>query len=83
MVKQTRFKVVLIGLALGLVEGILAAILKGFPTIEVFGFQGALVGYYFTVKTVSGVKYMKAETERVEAKNGCGETKPESIVPKP
>jgi hypothetical protein len=73
MVTQTRFKVVLIGLALGLIEGALAVVLKGFPTIEVFGFQGALIGYYFTVKTVSGVKYMQAGTDKVEAENGCGQ----------
>ncbi len=56
MVTQTRFKMGVIALALGLIEGLLKSFLKEFPTIEVLGFQGAVLGYFFTVKTISDIK---------------------------
>lgn len=43
-IEQTRFKLVIIGLALGLFEGLLRSFLKEFPIIEVCGFQGAVIG---------------------------------------
>jgi predicted ABC-type sugar transport system permease subunit len=63
MIQQTRFKTVLLGLALGLIEGILRAALKDFPVIEVYGFQSAVIGGYFAVKTTSNIKRMKCEEE--------------------
>ena len=46
----------MLGLALGLIEGLLRAFLKEFPIVETFGFQGAIVGAYLTIKTVNNVK---------------------------
>jgi hypothetical protein len=62
--KQTRFKVVLIGLALGLIEGIAKMCFPSFPVVETFGFQAAIVGAYLTVKTYNNVKGVSEE-------NGC------------
>jgi hypothetical protein len=75
-VQQTRFKLVLLGLSLGLIEGVLRVILKEFPVIEVFGFQSAVIGGYFAVKTTNNIKRLRAETEQVEAENGRGEPRP-------
>jgi predicted ABC-type sugar transport system permease subunit len=61
MIKQTRFKAVLIGLALGLIEGLARLVFPSFPLIETFGFQGAIIGAYLTARTVSGVKSMNME----------------------
>jgi len=61
MVKQTRFKTVIIGLALGLVEGIAKVVFPAFPIVETFGFQAAIVGAYLTVRTFSNVKGMEKE----------------------
>ncbi|MCX6825743.1 MAG: hypothetical protein NTV06_00545 [candidate division Zixibacteria bacterium] len=59
--KQTRLKVVLIGLALGLIEGVAKAAFPSFPIVETFGFQGAIIGAYLTARTVSGIKGMSME----------------------
>ena len=59
MVKQTRFKIVIIGLAFGLVEGIAKVMFPTFPIVETFGFQAAIVGAYLTVRTFSNVKGME------------------------
>ena len=59
MVKQTRFKTVIIGLAFGLVEGIAKVAFPTFPIVETFGFQAAIVGAYLTVRTFSNVKEME------------------------
>lgn len=61
MVKQTRFKAVLIGLALGLIEGLARLVFPSFPLVETFGFQGAIIGAYLAARTVSGVKSMNME----------------------
>lgn len=71
-IEQTRFKLVLIGLALGLAEGLLRAFLKEFPVIELYGFQGAVIGGYFAVKTTNNVKRINAEAECREAVDGGG-----------
>jgi predicted ABC-type sugar transport system permease subunit len=64
-IEQTRFKLVIIGLSLGLLEGLLRAFLKDFPVVEAFGFQGAVIGGYFTAKTVNNVKRINsAEGEK-------------------
>jgi len=63
-IEQTRFKLVIIGLSLGLLEGLLRAFLKDFPVVEAFGFQGAVIGGYFTVKTVNNVRRIGAEGEK-------------------
>lgn len=63
MITQTRFKAVLIGLALGLIEGLARVAFPSFPLVETFGFQGAIVGAYLTVRTVSGIKNMGMEKE--------------------
>jgi hypothetical protein len=75
MITQTRFKLVLIGLSLGLTEGVLRAFLPQFPAIEVFGFQGAIIGGYFAVKTTNNIKRLNCEAETPEKTN---ETKPET-----
>ena len=61
MIKQTRFKVVLIGLAFGLIGGIAKVVFPTFPIVETFGFQAAIVGAYLTVRTFSNVKGMEKE----------------------
>jgi len=61
VVKQTRFKIVIIGLAFGLVEGIAKVMFPTFPIVETFGFQAAIVGAYLTVRTFSNVKGMEKE----------------------
>ena len=64
MIRQTRFKTVIIGLALGLVEGIIKMAFPTFPVVETFGFQAAIVGAYLTVKTYNNIKGVSEE-------NGC------------
>lgn len=61
MIKQTRFKVVLVGLTLGLIEGIIKAAFPSFPVGETFGFQGAIVGAYLAARTVGNIKRMEKE----------------------
>jgi hypothetical protein len=61
MVRQTRFKVVLLGLAIGLVEGALRVCFPTFPLVETFSFQGAVVGAYLAARTVSDVKFNNGE----------------------
>ena len=56
--KQTRLKVVIAGLALGLIEGLAKVALPSFPVVETFGFQGAIIGAYLAARTVSGMKSM-------------------------
>jgi len=67
--KQTRFKVVLIGLALGLIEGVTKAAFPAFPIVETFGFQAAIIGAFITAKTLNNIRGVSEE-------NGNGETKP-------
>jgi len=55
---QTRFKVVILGLGLGLIEGFIKVAFPSFPIVETFGFQGAIVGAYLAARTVSGIKSM-------------------------
>jgi len=64
MIKQTRFKVILFGLVLGLVEGVLRSFLPAFPVIEVLGFQTAIVGGYFAAKTANNIKRLNAEEDK-------------------
>jgi hypothetical protein len=71
MVTQTRFKLTVMALALGCVEGLIRVLLKDFPIIEVLGFQGAALGTYLAARTVSGVKSLamgngSEETEESE-----------------
>jgi ribose/xylose/arabinose/galactoside ABC-type transport system permease subunit len=58
MITQTRFKAVLIGLALGLIEGVVKVAFPTFPIVETFGFQAAIVGAYLAARTASGIKNM-------------------------
>jgi len=64
-VKQTRFKVVLIGLTLGLIEGMVKVAFPTFPIVETYGFQGAVVGAYLAARTVSGIKSMEKENGEI------------------
>jgi xanthosine utilization system XapX-like protein len=69
MITQTRFKIVMIGLALGLIEGFVKVLFPSFPTVETFGFQGAIVGAYLAARTASGMKSMSmgnGDTEKSE-----------------
>jgi hypothetical protein len=58
MIKQTRLKVVLAGLILGLIEGLAKVALSSFPVIEVLSFQSAIIGAYLAARTTSGIKAM-------------------------
>jgi hypothetical protein len=75
-ITQTRFKVVLIGLSLGLIEGAAKAAFPAFPVVETFGFQAAIVGTYLAAKTYNNVKGVNEE-------NGNGEARaiPKEILP--
>lgn len=55
-IKQTRFKLAMVGITLGLVEAFIKVLLQAFPLVELYGFQVAVIGYFFTVKTISDVK---------------------------
>jgi len=68
-IKQTRFKTVIVGLSLGLIEGILKTIVKEFPIVETFGFQGAIIGGYLYAKTDGNTKRLRAEAGE-ECENG-------------
>jgi ribose/xylose/arabinose/galactoside ABC-type transport system permease subunit len=68
MITQTRFKIVIVGLALGLIEGFISVAFPSFPIVETYGFQGAIVGAYLAARTVSGIKNMSMG-------NGNGEDK--------
>jgi hypothetical protein len=70
MVKQTRFRVVLIGLALGFIEGISKVAFPTFPVVETFGFQAAIVGAYLTVKTYNNTRGVN-NVRGVSEENGC------------
>lgn len=69
MITQTRFRLVILGLFLGLIEGILKVLWKSFPLTDVLGFQGILTGAYLGARTVSGVKKIEAKP-CVEKTNG-------------
>lgn len=69
MITQTRLKIVLIGLSLGLIEGMGKVAFPTFPIVETFGFQAAIVGAYLAARTTSGIKNMG-----MEKKNGQKET---------
>ena len=56
MNEATRFKVALICLGLYLIEGLLKALLKGFPIEVIVGAQGAIVSFYFAARTIQDVK---------------------------
>jgi ribose/xylose/arabinose/galactoside ABC-type transport system permease subunit len=66
--KQTRLRVVLIGLALGLIEGVAKVVFPAFPIVETFGFQAAIIGAYLTARTLSNIRGVSEE-------NGNGEVK--------
>jgi len=53
---QTRLKLVLIGVALALGQGLLKVFLPAFPLTEVFAAQALYVGGYLGVRTVNNVK---------------------------
>jgi hypothetical protein len=55
-VVQTRFKLVIGLIGLGLIEGLLKTWLIGFPLTEVFAFQGMVAGGYLTVRTINNMK---------------------------
>jgi len=67
-ITQTRFKIVLIGLALGLIEGVTKAAFPAFPIVETFGFQAAIIGAFITAKTLNNIRGVSEE-------NGNGEVK--------
>jgi predicted ABC-type sugar transport system permease subunit len=69
MIRQTRFKTVVLGISLGLVEGLLKCFLKDFPLVETFGFQGAIVGGYLYAKTDGNTKRLRAEATE-DCENG-------------
>jgi len=73
-VRQTRLKVAITGLALGLIEGLAKVIFPSFPVVETFGFQGAIIGAYLTAKTVNNIKGVN-----VENGNGNGNGKVKEI----
>jgi xanthosine utilization system XapX-like protein len=60
-IKETRFKLAVGGIALGAVEALVKVLLPSLPLVELYGFQGMIIGYFFTVKTISNIK---------EAQNG-------------
>lgn len=73
MITQTRFKTVIVGLGLGLIEGLAKVCMPSFPIVETYGFQGAIVGAYLAARTVSGVKKITSEevcVEKTNDKNG-------------
>ncbi len=63
MIRQTRFKTVLIGLALALIEGLLKSFISSFPIVETFGIQGGIITAYLTIKTVNNVRRIKADEQ--------------------
>ena len=63
-IEQTRFKLVIIGLALGLVEGLLRSLIHDFPVVEAFAFQGGVIGWYFSVKTSNNNRRIDAGGEK-------------------
>ena len=60
---QTRFKTVVLGLSLGLIEGLAKVAWPAFPVIEAFGFQSAIIGAYLAAKTTGNIKRDKFEGE--------------------
>ena len=52
MKESTRFKLAIGILAIYFVQGLIKAFLPGFPLIEVIAAEGAVVAFYFTVRTV-------------------------------
>lgn len=54
--KQTRLKIVGLGVALALLEGLLKVFVPVFPLTEVFAIQGMLIGAYLGARTVNNVK---------------------------
>jgi hypothetical protein len=55
-IKQTRFKLSVACIALGLAEALLKVFLTAFPIVELYGFQLAIAGYFLTVKTINNIK---------------------------
>jgi len=63
MISQTRFKVTIFGLILGLIEALCKTFFPAFPAIETFSFQSAIIGAYLTIKTVNNVKRIGEKNE--------------------
>jgi hypothetical protein len=60
------------------VQGIIKALMPTFPLIEIISAEGAIAGFYFTVRTVQDVKQAGYDSKAIvaEAKNPCPEPKP-------
>jgi hypothetical protein len=68
MKESTRFKLAIGILAVYFVQGLIKAFLPEFPLIEVIAAEGAVVGYYFTVRTIQDVKQLDCECKNGTAK---------------
>ena len=64
MKESTRFKLAIGILAIYFVQGLIKAFLPGFPLIEVIAAEGAVVAFYFTVRTVQDVKEITSGNEK-------------------
>lgn len=60
MTEATRFKLAIGVLAMYFVQGIIKAFLPAFPLLEIIAAEGAVVAYYFTVRTVQDVKMISS-----------------------
>lgn len=67
-ITQTRLKVTLLGLALGLVEGVAKTAFPAFPIVEVFGFQAAIAGAFITFKTLNNIRGVSEDSGNGEVK---------------
>jgi len=65
--EKTRFKLAVGCLALYFIEGIVKALMPGFPIEIVVGAEGFIAGYYFTIKTVDNIKTAKYNSAGVES----------------
>lgn len=60
MKESTRFKLAIGVLAMYFAQGIIKAFLPGFPLVEIIAAEGAVVAYYFTVRTIQDVQEIKS-----------------------
>lgn len=56
MICQTKFKITVLAIFLFFIEGIVRAIAQGFPFVELVASQGAVIGYFLTVKIIGDTK---------------------------
>ena len=74
MGEKTRFYLAIGVLCMYFIQGIIKAFLPEFPYVEAIAAEGAIAGYFFTVKTVSNMN--QAKYAAIAKENNGGQQTP-------